>query len=264
MKEVFVGGVSATVVGEDEVDTKEDVMLVVLAHGRTRSKEDSLKFAHILQKSVPNLVCVTWDLPNHGSRLLNPACNDSWNGGNALHMVQMQAIIDQGSAEAIDLLEMVTLQLPGITITKRVMLGVSLGGYITWSVISQRSDLLTAAIPIITSPDTLGVMRQRWEAYKQESPEEAAKIEPVALDKDVVARMARNAAQAETMAASQLPIMAICGGDDPLVPAKFSIQWGANAMPQHRVETVPGVKHEVVREMIDLTVEYLLSIATRV
>ena len=190
MKEILIGGVKVTVIGEDKIEPGAPVILAVQVHGRTRSRLDCIKFAKYLQH-VPNLVCATWDLPNHGERLIDEKANASWSEGNPLHLVEMQSILEQGSTEAVTILRNLPHHFPGLNFSHKVIIGVSLGGYITWKVASEHSD------------------------------------------------------------------------SDPLVPPKYTVDWSKDAAPCQRVEIIPNVEHEVPREMIDLTAEYLASLVSK-
>lgn len=265
MKTLLIGGIKVTVIGEEKCKPQSDVLLAVLAHGRTRSQQTTKRFAGLLLESVPNLVCAVWDLPNHGERMIDEIANHSWESGFEKHAVQMQAYIDQGSAEAGTILRYLPAFLPDLKIAARVIIGTSLGGYIAWKVASDYTKLLTAAVPIISSPDLYSVMDLRWKAFE---------ISPAVSDHDLnrqralpallIDRFRHEHEKSKALQLSPLPILAICGADDPLVPPEFTIKWGQVVTPNHRVEIVPGVKHEVPREIIDLTTEYLISLMTRI
>lgn len=262
MKEILIGGVRVTVTGDDLVEPGAPVILAVQVHGRTRSRQDCIKFAKYLQ-AVPNLVCATWDLPNHGDRLIDEKANASWNEGNTLHLVEMQSIIDQGSAEAVTILRNLPYHFPEFNIVHKVVIGVSLGGYITWKVASEHSELLAAAVPIISSPNLPQVMLQRYAQIEEKHPELTIQQRQTALPIELMAYLQEGVEKNQQLKRKALPMLAICGGSDPLVPPKFTVEWGEDAAPCQRVEIIPNVEHEVPREMIDLTAEYLTSLVSK-
>lgn len=262
MKEILIGGVKVTVIGEDKIEPGAPVILAVQVHGRTRSRLDCIKFAKYLQH-VPNLVCATWDLPNHGERLIDEKANASWSEGNILHLVEMQSILEQGSTEAVTILRNLPHHFPGLNFSHKVIIGVSLGGYITWKVASEHSDMLAAAVPIISSPNLPQVMVHRYAEIEEQNPVAAAQQKDVALPVDLMAYLQEGVVKNQELKKKALPMLAICGGSDPLVPPKYTVDWSKDAAPCQRVEIIPNVEHEVPREMIDLTAEYLASLVSK-
>lgn len=265
MKSFLIGGIKVTVIGEEKCKPQGNVLLAVLAHGRTLSQQTTKRFAALLIESVPNLVCAVWDLPNHGDRLFDENANYSWENGFEKHAVQMQAYIDQGSAEAGTILRYLSAYLPNLKIAAKIIIGTSLGGYIAWKVASDYTELLTAAVPIISSPDLYSVMELRWNVFESSSAASEHQVDKsMALPSLLIDYFRHEHGKAKALQHSSLPILAICGADDPLVPPKFTIEWGQVKTPNHRVEIVPGVKHEVPREIVNLTAEYLISLMIRI
>ncbi|GMM50300.1 hypothetical protein DASB73_012580 [Starmerella bacillaris] len=262
MKDILIGGVKATVLGEDKLSPHSKATLVVLVHGRSSSKFSTTEFAQILMQTCPDLVCCVYDLPNHGSRLIDSFANRSWSSGNANHLLEMLAVLDQGAAEAESLLRYVPYFLPEINVTRRVLIGTSLGGYVAWKVAAYNSDLLSAVVPIISSPDLPSVIVRRWEQYKDNNSLEASRIQPFAIPPPVIDNLVTKARKICKIRKRSLAVLAICGAEDDLVPPQYTAEWAGSAGMNQKVEFFPGVKHEVTRGMIDLTAEYLLSIQT--
>lgn len=262
MKEILVGGVRATVIGDEKCRSTAHTTLVVLVHGRNSSKSATTRFAEGLLDTCNDIVCIVFDLPNHGARLVDSSANKSWKSGNTHHMQTMMALIDQGAAEASTLLQYAPFYLSDLRITHKVLVGTSLGGYIAWKVAAFNPDLISAVVPVITSPNLLSVFTRRWKQYRESNSWEAAEIEASAFPPVLLEDLAALAKKVARIRKHYLPVLAICGADDPLVSPQDTAEWVGGAQINQRAEFFPGVKHEVTRGMIDLTAEYILGVQT--
>lgn len=261
-QEILVGGVPAAVLGADRCHESSETTLVVLVHGRESSKEATTVFAECLLQTCPDIMCVVFDLPNHGARTISNDTNRSWRSGNELHMVQMVSLVDQGAAEATTLLRFTPCFYPKLKITRRVIIGASLGGYIAWRVAADSPELLTAVVPVISSPNLPAMFASRWQQYYDANTLKASEIQSYAFPKSAMADLVEKAAKIEDIKTKPLAVLAICGADDDLVPPEHTAEWATGAGLNKKVEFFPGVKHTVTRGMMDLTAEFILGIET--
>ncbi|KAF2458624.1 hypothetical protein BDY21DRAFT_340816 [Lineolata rhizophorae] len=117
------------------------------------------------------LVAVSFDMANHGSRLVDQKANLAWREGNERHAVDMWECYHS----ALPLIRDVLLpSLPSTLfpspsthrLTTHHALGVSLGGHAAWHLALHLAPMRSAAI-LIGSPDFSALMRQRAEKSRR-------------------------------------------------------------------------------------------------
>lgn len=187
--EYQIGGLPVHVYGVSEAEaaaaTSDELVVLHLVHPRTRSYEYTERMATLLLAQyraaqeeglgeLPPVVAATFDLRNHGHRIVSKD-NTDWKRGNRAHGQDMVTGI-LGSVQDVELvLEFLPSYLPASLTTtaetgaeKRVwnvVSGVSQGGHITWKVAAHaRPDKgwnLLAAVPIIAAPDLTTMLVHR-------------------------------------------------------------------------------------------------------
>ena len=145
-KTYVVGGIATHVYGLENVNSSESVDVVFLLHGRTRTWQDNVPWAHriieVNQSLSPKrpLLAVTFDARNHGDRLVDQMKNQAWKEGNATHAQDMYSIQYGTSQDVSFLITMLPFFLfpDGKTKFENIVCaGVSLGGHETYLVLSD-------------------------------------------------------------------------------------------------------------------------------
>lgn len=202
---------------------------------------------------------VTFDLRNHGERLIDAVWNEDWGSKghieNPHHAVDMMSCID-GSVQDITL---VMDYLPDLLPFKvdeyvNVVAGVSLGGHIAWRFAAYHPYRVQALIPVVACPSLGLMMVHRFckqvlglkegqfpsadeavlelqqaqtglEAYKaigtKTSNHEEQKYFPVSQFERTVA----TDIELETRFPAGLPTLLLCGETDRLVPCIYTKRW---------------------------------------
>lgn len=189
--EYQIGGLPVHIYGikeaTDLADTSNELVVLHLIHPRTRSYHYTQQMAHIIlaqyykeatladhsKKSLPPCVAATFDLRNHGHRIVTKD-NTDWKRGNTAHGQDMVTGI-LGSAQDVELvLEFLPAYLPQILTNSsngqpkkiwNIVSGVSQGGHITWKVAAHSAKNpqfnILAAIPLIGAPDLTTLLIHR-------------------------------------------------------------------------------------------------------
>ncbi|KAI8048328.1 uncharacterized protein B0P05DRAFT_481015 [Gilbertella persicaria] len=138
-----INGLSITVYGLQECNLlpKGTPVAVMFAlHGRlqNQAKMEPLAFAlcklnECRQQTDRYLLIVTFDAPNHGTRLLNKTANYGWNEGNDSHALDMWSMIHSTSHTVTELINVLEYYLFGPQKNPVVQVwgvtGFSLGGH---------------------------------------------------------------------------------------------------------------------------------------
>ncbi|KAJ6549189.1 Alpha/Beta hydrolase protein [Mycena sp. CBHHK59/15] len=153
--------------------SSKPILVLFFLHGRLGSMEDQYMqdIVAALMKAASNttgqrdLMIVTFDHRNHGTRLREKVCNMAFKE-NPRHVLDMYCI-QTGTAKDVsfvmDFLPSYLFPQGERSIVEWGVAGISLGGHSTW--IAAAADArLTIAIPIIGCPDYLALMGPRAEA----------------------------------------------------------------------------------------------------
>ncbi|KAL4919112.1 hypothetical protein BDW62DRAFT_179960 [Aspergillus aurantiobrunneus] len=178
-KTFLIAGIQTRVFGLDEIPSQaSEIACLWLLHPRLATQERMVPIATAVitdwnrriqegrvgsSKSVKGLIAVAFDQRNHGTRLVDPLCNESWKKGNPRHAQDMFSAF-QGTARdtslLIDYLPAFVFPKSDRRITENLVLGVSLGGHAAWSCILHEPRI-TAGVVIIGCPDYVNVMADR-------------------------------------------------------------------------------------------------------
>lgn len=102
------------------------------------------------------LVALSFDMPNHGSRLVSELANHAWDKGNEKHAIDMAGIVKGGVSDMSGLMDLVGGYL-GRDVDAHVCLGWSLGGHSAWwSWFGE--ERIDAAVVIVGCPDYLSML----------------------------------------------------------------------------------------------------------
>ncbi|PYH95221.1 hypothetical protein BO71DRAFT_377995 [Aspergillus ellipticus CBS 707.79] len=174
-----IAGISTSVYGLDELpEQASEIACLWLLHPRLATQERMTKIATTILTNwndkirkactspslpVKGLIAVAFDQRNHGTRLVDPLCNESWKQGNPQHAQDMFSIF-QGTAQdvslLIDYLPSFVFPTSDCKITDNLVLGVSLGGHAAWSCILHEPRI-SAGVVIIGCPDYVNLMADR-------------------------------------------------------------------------------------------------------
>ena len=150
-KTYLVGGIATHIYGLENVHSTSSVDIVFLLHGRTRSWQDNVPWAHRiielnqLSASKRPLLAIAFDARNHGDRMVDEGKNQAWKEGNATHGLDMYSIQYGTSQDVSFLITMLPFFLfpHGKTRFENVLCaGVSLGGHETYLVLSDGDFFL--------------------------------------------------------------------------------------------------------------------------
>jgi len=233
-----VGGIAVNVFTESQpAEPSLPPAILFFVHGRLESAEKYEPRIHQIFSNIDsvsngtnrarNLIVVTLDQRNHGTRLLNAKQNDMWNRNdpekhNETHAVDMYAI-QVGTARDISyLIDFLPAYLfpyglgPGHEI-EWLIAGVSLGGHATWLVL-RNEPRVNIGIPIIGCADYLSMIKKRAENYKVDFrpplfPDHMRKL--IAQFDPAAAPHPSTSGENPFLGKK---ILALSGGKDPLVP----------------------------------------------
>lgn len=249
-EQVLIGGVRTHVYRSSDPSIVPKVVLV-LAHGRNSDHKSTEEIALEVCKKVPECVCATYDQPNHGSRIMDKSQNSSWKSGNRHHFPQMLGVIEQSLSEVSIIHQFLPAYFPDLANLKQLVTGVSLGGHISWY--AGASGIADGIAPIIGCPDLVGMFHER--ASKETGYEKKDILPEVVLE--IANRRKQQIAKLQN---STIPILAICGEEDTLVPPHFSKEFFASDhQPNHELVTFPGAGHEVTPAMVTKLCEWVTA-----
>jgi pimeloyl-ACP methyl ester carboxylesterase len=168
-QELAIGGIVVYVYGLKEIDAFTDRLTILyLAHNRTRTYLVTEGIAHEVlhryneDKGVTNLplIAVTFNMRNHGDRMVSESANRTWKDGNELHGIDLLSSID-GSADDFKL---VMKYLPGYLgfsgTIYNVLGGVSLGAHTAWRLTTELPNLV-GMFAVVGCPNLTGLLCSR-------------------------------------------------------------------------------------------------------
>jgi len=218
-------------------------------HGSTKEVErvvnDVLVHAQSQGPSERDLVVVTFDHRNHGTRVVNRIANDDWTAHNERHALDMYAI-QMGTASdvsfLIDFLPPYLFPSGEREVHEWMLSGISLGGHSTWIVLRDEPRV-NIGVPIIGCPEYLSLMGPRAQAS-------GLTVTPPHFPAsfiDYVKTHDPSSAEVSSDDPSQNPfigkhILVLSGADDQLVP------WSASKKFVDALQVGNGTKKVVVEE----------------
>ncbi|OCH94879.1 alpha/beta-hydrolase [Obba rivulosa] len=262
-----VSGLTVHVYSQSDIDPATPVAILVFLHGRLGSVENVEWVAHSTLQGVQerrkdgaqpaqDLLIVTFDQRNHGSRLVTELANEDWAKKNDRHAIDMYAIYDGTSRDVsylIDFLPAYLFPSGERQITQWLVGGISLGGHASWLTL-RTEPRVKLGIPIIGCPDYLALMTDR--AIKNGLTTGAPHFPDALLaviKKDDPASAPYTSKEADNPFLGK-KILVLSGADDKLVPwaasEKFveSLELGESGVK--KVVLAPGVGHECTPDMV--------------
>jgi len=266
---VPVGGLTVHVYSHSDVDPATPVTILFLLHGRLGRAEGIEWVVHSTLQSVQerrteasqgaqDLLIVTFDQRNHGSRLVSELANEAWgkNAFNERHAIDMYAIYSGTSRDVsylIDFLPAYLFPSGERRIAQWLVGGISLGGHASWLTL-RTEPRVKLGIPIIGCPDFLTMMGER--AVKN-----GLAAGPPYFPDSLVALVQRDdpasapyASQGAENPFLGKKVLVLSGADDKLVPwtasAEFVQELELGEGGVKKVVVAPGVGHECTPEMV--------------
>lgn len=239
------------------------------------------------------LVCVTFDLPNHGLRTVDRARNGSWSDGNETHAADMISIIDTAVEEVRLLMDVLPWILdPEVHLADlqaieglahvgveyiNIVSGYSLGAHASIRLAAKYPLLVHVVNPVCGSSDLTTLLVGRLRQLPNGSTELQRKLfycdyAELGLTPQQQARypqpLHRHLSQQdanifENLLASNVKLFASFGRNDQVVPAEISTLWAdMYKLNNPRSETFvqEGVEHDVTPEMVDQFISWLVGV----
>lgn len=166
-----IAGLLLTLYGLDELSNGTDEVTVLwLLHGRGDTQDSMGYVAAAFLNAWTNrqrkktlahkqLICVTFDQRNHGSRMLDNTSNVSWSQGNPTHGPDMFNLYSGTASDLSHLLTHLPSYLP-YKLASHIGCGVSLGGHALWQLLLSEPRI-RAGIVVIGCPDYVRLMTDR-------------------------------------------------------------------------------------------------------
>lgn len=160
-----LAGILIDVYGLDQLVDLGTVTCLWLLHPRLYSRQHMRLFAHLAVGSwlgqnkearrSRGLLALAFDLPNHGSRLVNEMYNREFIDGNDQHAINMVHTIRNGRTDLSKLIVELEDILESGKIENHIALGWSLGGHVAWQAWLWEPKIESAVI-IVGCPDIPG------------------------------------------------------------------------------------------------------------
>ncbi|KAI5968036.1 hypothetical protein KGF57_000262 [Candida theae] len=264
-----------------------------LLHGRTRTYKDSEAIAYNILRQVEEkrehkdavpLICVAFDLRNHGERTIDASKNDDWLRGNQTHAVDMLSTIMGNVQDLKVLIDFLPdyLNLESYLTNefksknqhynikhRNIISGYSLGAHTVFRFANEYPDLVYAINPVIGCVDLSSLLinrlkqndvsstdyDKRWFYYSYDelklSPGQETAQYPEHFHK-VLSK--QDESVWENFAMNSIKMHASFGQEDKLVPHKLSSVWCdsyLNTNGDTEVNVYEGVGHDVPEKMVE-------------
>ncbi|CAH2352381.1 hypothetical protein CLIB1423_06S05138 [[Candida] railenensis] len=244
--------------------------------------------------STTPLVCVTFDIPNHGSRVIDKQINQTWGEGNETHGQDMISIIDTTVEEIKLLMDSIPTYLnPEYDLAKSARLvrgyentgidyfniisGYSLGAHVSIRFAAKYPTSTHIINPVCGCSDLTSLLLNRlhrtdksddlqkkmfyysYEELKNLSDDDKLKFYPESLHKHI---SEQDTKIFENLSSSKIKIFAAFGSADDVVPPSISSLWiDMCKINNHssRSFTQEGIKHDVTEEMVDNFTSWLVE-----
>ncbi|KAI9891514.1 MAG: hypothetical protein M1814_002637 [Vezdaea aestivalis] len=169
---LFIGGVHVYIYGLQELKPGiKSLTCLWLLHPRQQTYECMTPLAHhIIHKCTENsqgegrgLIAASFDLRNHGERLIDAVANESWKTRDPNHAQNMFSIIQGSTLDMKMLVENLATYLAPYSVPSvlaHMVLGVSLGGHVAWQCLANIPEI-QVGIPIIGCCDFAALMQDR-------------------------------------------------------------------------------------------------------
>ena len=293
----YIQGFNHSQVHVDEIPINVNYLL----HGRTRSYKDTEAIAYNILKQTEQkrklansapLVCVTFDLRNHGERIIDDSKNEDWLQGNKTHGIDMVSSI-MGNVQDLKLImdflpDYLNLEAHLTSEFKskhqhysikyrNIISGYSLGAHTVFRFANEYPDLVYAINPVVGCVDLTSLLinrlkqndvssteyDKRWFYYNYDelalSPEQQKDKYPEHFHKML---SKQDESIWENFAMNSIKMYASFGQEDKLVPFKLSSVWCdsyLNTNDGTEIVVYEGVGHDVTEKMVDDFTSWLVK-----
>lgn len=229
------------------------------------------------------LIAVTFDIANHGERMVNQRANTVWNEGNLTHGLDMISCIDLTIHDVklimdflpgyLDLDAHMGANLKEENVTIRyhnILSGYSVGGHVAIRFASRYPELVSAINPNVGSADMTSLLYNRlkntanfdkkyfYSNYAElDLDEKEKKLYPEALHR----RISQEDVQIfENFPSEKILMFATFFDNDPIVPPRLSNLWVdlyLNTSSESAVFYEKGAIHDITDEMVNRYIEWL-------
>ncbi|KAI5960866.1 hypothetical protein CANMA_003952 [Candida margitis] len=247
--------------------------------------------------ATPPLICVTFDLRNHGEREVDSLNNYGWNElpdrKNDTHAVDMVSSIMGNVADIKLIIDFLPsyLNLDALLSNRfkqthqhyniqynNILSGYSLGGHTVFRFANEYPDLVTAINPVVGSIDLSSLLVNRlkqnpvdgdnydkkWFFYNYAELGLTAKQQDTQYPETFHKLLSKQDEDIfENFPMGKIAMFASFGKEDTLVPPRLSLVWCdtyLNTNDKSEVFVQDGVGHEVTKEMIDSFTTWLAKL----
>uniref|UniRef100_A0A0L0P4G9 AB hydrolase-1 domain-containing protein n=1 Tax=Candidozyma auris TaxID=498019 RepID=A0A0L0P4G9_CANAR len=297
-KEYFIGGIKVNAfnteclapyiekcnktIGNDHI--KINVLYLLHQRGGDTSYTNAIA-QHVIDKftkaSDLPLVAVTFDLRNHGSRVVDDDRNGDWASGNKTHAIDMVSAIHGNVADLKLIIDFLPACFDLDPLNKdpdmpirfnNIVSGYSLGAHVAIRFANTYPDLVSIINPTIGSYDMTSLLLNRLKktsnfdkkwfycTYEElELNDEEKRLYPEAFHKLV---SAEDIQIFENFPYEKVKMFASFFKDDPLVPSRISSLWADMYMNDNSSTQVyyeEGAKHDVTPAMINSFATWLID-----
>lgn len=223
-----------------------DVAVLFIIHGRLNSNKFSESVAYNVQEVYKNqktkttmpLICVSFDVRNHGERLIDPQRNEGWAEGNLTHAMDLCSAVDGTVQDCSMLINYLPLIFPGYTMHNYIT-GTSLGGHVCFRAATELSKKIELIIPIIGCTDICSLLVNRVKGLPLDDSVKGVRklaYEDLHLTDDQKKLwpeyfhnyISKQDYQVAENFPNHIKVFAIFGEDDDLVPPAYSEEWFAD------------------------------------
>ncbi|KAI0926415.1 hypothetical protein AcV5_008882 [Taiwanofungus camphoratus] len=268
---IAVGGINVNVYSQpNATDLITPVTVLFFLHGRFGSAADiewvaesTLQWTAEQRKEseqqAQDLLVVTLDHRNHGSRTVDKHANNGWrevpperNDRHATDMYSIHTGTARDISFLIDFLPSFLYPSGDRTVAQWLLAGKSLGGHTTWYAL-RHEPRVKFGIPIIACPDYIALMSKR-------AKHNSVPWEPPYVPDSLLSLIKQHDAVAAPYTADDpsnpflgKKVLVLSGADDKLVPFSAGKHFVDNLNVGNGVKKVivyPGVGHKCTPEMV--------------
>lgn len=299
-KEFFIGSIKVYVYNTsvlqsyvesfkaDQKHLEIPVNVLYLVHHRqgdysyTQAVGEKIVSEYSKDGKVP-LIAVTFDIANHGERIVSELANEDWRNGNETHALDMISCIDLTINDVKLIMDFLPsyLDLDAHVCPKlkeenvgikfhNILSGYSIGGHVVIRFANRYPELVSAINPNVGCSDLTSLMYNRlkrttnfdkkffYSSYAELDLDETEKNRyPEALHRHL---SAEDTQIFELFPANKVLVYATFFDDDPLVPPRLSRLWVdffQNTSDDSDAFYEKGRVHDITEQMVDKFIEWL-------
>ncbi|OAR00866.1 hypothetical protein LLEC1_02737 [Akanthomyces lecanii] len=166
-------GILLDIYGLEQVKDACKITCLWLLHPRTYSRTVMESFAwqtisaakQRIAEPKHAIIALAFDLPNHGSRLIDQAATLEWSEGNKNHAIDLLETVLRGRQDLSALISHFEERYGRDRIQQHLVLGWSLGGHTAWQAWLWDQRVASAVI-IVGCPDLPGLLKNRAQRSK--------------------------------------------------------------------------------------------------